>query len=171
MQGLVDEEDYYEDDFMIEEEIGGSYSYKGAGGSHHNSKKGRKHTYSNFSQRQYYPTNATAGKRCRNALTGVEYEWRVGSLKATENLFHSVDTTGKCDTEGYRIPVKSYRSDVSTYVYPNPNPNHLYYDSPEQFMRHQRIILTPEFVQRWHETHRLPAVKNDVDVLPQLIVV
>ena len=150
---------------MIEEEIGGSYSYKGGSGSHHNSKKARR-SYTNFSQRQYYPTSATAGKRCRNALTGVEYEWRVGSLAATENLFHSVDTTGKCDVEGFRIPVKSYRSDISSYVYPNPN--HLYYDSPEQFMRHQRIILTPEFVQRWHETHRLPPVKNDV---PQLIVV
>jgi len=167
MQGLVDEEDYYttfEDDFMIEEEIGGSYSYKGAGGGNHNSKKGRR-SYINFSQRQYYPTNATAGKRCRNALTGVDYEWRVGSLVATQNLFHSVDTTGKCDADGYRIPVKSYRSEISTYVYPNPNPNHLYYDSPEQFMRHQRIILTPEFVQRWHETHRLPAVKDDATLV------
>jgi len=167
MQGLIDEEDYYttfEDDFMVDEEIGGAYSYKS--GSHHNSKKGRKHNYSNFSQRQYYPTSGTAGKRCRNALTGVDYEWRVGSLAAKENLFHSVDTTGKCDPEGYRIPVKNYRSDNSTYIYPNPNPNHLYYDSPEQFMRHQRIILSSEFVQRWHETHRLP----NVDVLPAVVV-
>lgn len=160
MQGLIDEEDYYttfEDDFMVEEEIGGAYSYKG-GNANHNAKKGRR-SYSNSSQRQYYPTTATAGKRCRNALTGVDYEWRVGSLAAKENLFHSVDTTGKCDPEGYRIPVKSYRADTSNVVYPNPNPNHLYYDSPEQFMRHQRIILLPEFVQRWHETHRLPVVE------------
>ena len=112
---------------------------------HHNSVNAN-----NGQQHKYYPTSGQAGKRCRNAMTGVEYAWRVGTTAALDNLFHSVDTTGKCDAEGFLISAKSQKYGV----YPNPNPNHLYYDSPEQFMRHQRILLNPELVKRWRERHQ-----------------
>ena len=101
-------------------------------------------------QHKYYPTNGMAGRRCRNAFTGIDYEWRVGSTAAYDNLFHTVDTTGKCDGEGYLIAVKNQK----VGLYPNPNPNHLYYDDPEQFMRHQRILLHPELVKSWRERHQ-----------------
>jgi hypothetical protein len=96
-------------------------------------------------QRKYFPSNG-AMSRIRNALTGVEYPfWRTGSQAAYDNLFHIVDTTGVCDNEGYVIAVKARKYTQ----YPNPQPNHLYYDNPEQFMRHQHIALNPTFVAQW----------------------
>ncbi len=99
----------------------------------------------------------------RNASTGVQYPFRVGS-KESRQLFKIVDTTGRYDANGKKIYPLRYRTgkgkkqDSSSFeILPNPNPNHLYYDTPEEYVSHvyakQRMTanLNPDFVKRWHE--------------------
>jgi hypothetical protein len=90
----------------------------------------------------YYPSNV-AGKFIKNAVTGVEYPWRVGSLDALR-LFKVVDTVGNYDSNGCKIKVKSKD-------YPNPNPNQCYYDSPQQCMTHRKMSFQPELIERWQK--------------------
>jgi hypothetical protein len=88
-------------------------------------------------RRRYFPSNVQ-DSFIVNAETGVKYTFRVGS-NDSRCLFKMVDTTGVCDKNGFEINPR----DAS---YPNRNPNHIYYDSPEQFMRHQRTTLDPELI-------------------------
>ena len=88
----------------------------------------------------YYPSNMQGGFIV-NAITGIEYPWRVGS-KDARRLFRAVDTTGTHDKEGRKLKPNSAD-------FPNPNPNHLYYDSPQQFMQHRRAKITPALVEQW----------------------
>ena len=97
------------------------------------------------SRRCYYPSNKQNKFIC-NAVTGVPYPWRVGSIESRQ-LYKTFDTTGTCDEEGRLMRNDDVR-------YPNRNPNHLYYDSPEQFMRHTGIKLDPTYVQSWHNKHQ-----------------
>lgn len=93
------------------------------------------------SRRCYYPSNKQNKFIC-NAVTGVPYPWRVGSKESLQ-LYKTFDTTGTCDEDGKLMRNNDVR-------YPNRTPNHLYYDSPEQFMRHTGIKLDPTYVQGWH---------------------
>jgi len=93
-----------------------------------------------FGRRRYFPSN-TQNSFIVNAETGSVYPCRVGSLES-RYLFKMVDTTGACDNRGYEL-------DPRDDSYPNRNPNHIFYDSPEQFMRHQRTTLDPGFVERF----------------------
>jgi hypothetical protein len=95
---------------------------------------------SNTKKPKYYPSNIP-DQFIKNAVTGVEYTWRVGSLDASR-LFKSVDTFGNFDKNGYKIK-------VSSKDYPNPSPNHCYYDSPQQFMTHRKMTVQPEMIERW----------------------
>jgi hypothetical protein len=97
----------------------------------------------------YYPSNSQ-GAFIVNAITGVEYPWRVGS-KDSRRLFRSVDTTGIRDKQGYKLKVNSPD-------FPNPNPNSYYYDSPQQFMQHQKTKLNQEFIEKWHASQQEFAV-------------
>jgi hypothetical protein len=36
----------------------------------------------------------------------------------------------------------------------------LFYDSPEQFERHQRVTLSTELKENWHEKNRLRRIAN-----------
>lgn len=92
-------------------------------------------------RRQYYPSN-TQGVFIVNAITGVDYPWRVGTKEA-RRLFQSVDTTGTRDKQGFKLKVTSPD-------FPNPNPNNYYYDSPQQFMQHQKASLTLQLIEKWH---------------------
>lgn len=94
-------------------------------------------------RRRYYPSN-TPQTFIKNAVTGVPYPYMVGSNDQLM-LYKIVDATGTCDTDGY---VLKSRSDL-----PNPNTNHLFFDSPEQCMSHMRLSLNPDDVKRWHEKH------------------
>jgi hypothetical protein len=100
----------------------------------------------------YYPSN-TQGGFIVNAITGVEYPWRVGSEDA-RRLFRAVDTTGTHDKEGRKLKPNSPD-------FPNPNPNHLYYDSPQQFMQHRRVKITPALVEQWHTAQQEFAVVEE----------
>ena len=80
----------------------------------------------------------------RNAITGVEYPYYTGSSEQTL-LYKCVDSTGTCDSDGYMIR--------SSNLLPNSNPNHLFFDSPEQCMRHMHITISAEMIQNWHKSH------------------
>jgi hypothetical protein len=95
-------------------------------------------------KRSYFPSN---GLYLRNAVTGAEYAWKSGSLEALQ-LFKMVDSTGTHNADGYKMQPSS------TEKYPNPNPNSLYYESPEECMRHQRITFDEKFVREWHENYK-----------------
>jgi len=90
--------------------------------------------------RRYFPSNKQ-NSFIVNAETGVAYPWRVGSYDS-RRLFKMVDTTGVCDINGFMI-------DRHTESYPNRNPNHIYYDSPDQFMKHHRTTLTPQLIENF----------------------
>ena len=92
-------------------------------------------------KRRYYPSNK-AQSYIRNAVTGVKYSFTVGSA-AQRALYKMVDATGTCDSDGFVI--------TSKYDLPNSNPNHLFYDSPEQCMSNLRISIQPEDIARWRE--------------------
>lgn len=88
----------------------------------------------------YFPTNKPT-MFIRNAVTGLEYPYRVGTTESLQ-LFKVVDTLGVYDSNGVKLNKKSAS-------FPNRNPNHCYYDSPEQYMTHSRNRLDPELVKRW----------------------
>lgn len=92
---------------------------------------------------RYFPSNQPQAF-IKNAVTGVPYPYVVGS-KEQSLLYKIIDTTGTCDRDGYVIKA---RQDL-----PNPETNHLFYDSPEQCMSHLHLSLNPAEVARWHETH------------------
>jgi len=92
-------------------------------------------------RRRYYPSNKSQ-TYIRNAVTGVKYPYKVGSA-AQRSLYKMVDATGTCDGDGFII--------TSKYDLPNPNPNHLFYDSPEQCMSNLRISINPDDIARWRE--------------------
>ena len=88
----------------------------------------------------YFPTNKP-GMFIKNAVTGLEYPWKVGT-RDSQVLFKVVDTLGLYDATGVKLNKKSAN-------FPNRNPNHCYYDSPEQYMTHSRNQLNPLLVKQW----------------------
>lgn len=95
-------------------------------------------------KRDYYPSN-TPETFIRNAITGVAYPWKVGS-NDSRRLFKVVDCFGTIDSNGFKLPKRKNHSDLGQV---NPNPNNLYYDSPEDFMRHRNSTVSPELIQKW----------------------
>ena len=95
---------------------------------------------SNEKKPSYYPSNVP-DQLIKNAVTGVEYTWRVGTSDSSR-LFKVVDTYGNYDRNGYKIKPNSKG-------YPNPSPNHCYYDSPQQFMTHRKMTVQPELIEKW----------------------
>jgi hypothetical protein len=115
------------------------------------------------SKPQTYYTSNVSNTFIRNAATGVMYPFKVGSNESRQ-LFKIVDTTGLYDVNGKRIIPPRQRANngvaSSSLLQTNPNPNHLYYDSPEEYARHfstkQRVNvnLNPDFVKGWHERRK-----------------
>lgn len=91
----------------------------------------------------YYPSNSQ-GQFILNAVTGIEYPYRTGSLEARQ-LFKVVDTIGTCDNKGFKLKKNALE-------YPNPSPNHCYYDNPQQYVTHRRMTVQPELIERWNKT-------------------
>jgi len=91
-------------------------------------------------ERAYFPSNNMMDF-VRNALTGGYYPYRSGTFD-TMRLYKVVDTTGKCDRNGViLLPTEKQ----------NHNPNILYYDSPEQYMKHRKVKLQVSDVNKWYE--------------------
>ena len=100
----------------------------------------------------YHPSNIQ-GAFIVNAITGIVYPWRVGTTDA-RRLFRTVDTSGTHDKLGRKLRPNSPN-------YPNPNPNHYYYDSPQQFMQHRKMKLNSEIVEGWQATQQEFVVVKD----------
>ena len=93
---------------------------------------------------RYFPSNKPQ-TFIRNALTGLKYPYIVGSCEQS-CLYKMVDATGTCDADGYVI--------MSRDNLPNPNTNHLFYDSPEQCASHLHISIGETEITRWRmRTH------------------
>ena len=101
----------------------------------------------------YFPSNSQ-GNFIKNAITGVEYTWRVGTNDA-RRLFRVIDTTGLYDPNGRRL-----RRDAVNF--PNPQPNHCYYESPEQYMRHRKATISQELINRWERAQQEFKVQEEL---------
>ena len=89
-------------------------------------------------RRRYFPTKH--GGICVNAVTGNRYPYTQGSFESLR-LYQVVDASGKCDNNGY---VRG------RWDQPNKTSNFLYYDSPEQYARHQKVEISGKSSYQWH---------------------
>ena len=89
-------------------------------------------------KRRFYPTRI--GGWCVNAVTGSRYPIQQGSFEEMR-LFRVTDSTGFYDERGYLLR----RGDP-----PSRDPNLLYYDNPEQYMRNMKQKMPQEQINRWH---------------------
>lgn len=88
-------------------------------------------------RRRYHPTKL--GGACVNAQTGQRYSIMQGSFEELQ-LYKMIDATSYFDKDGFRLEKK----------HPNLYPNLLYYDSPEEYMRHMKTNISQEQVNRWY---------------------
>lgn len=93
-------------------------------------------------RRRYHPTKL--GGACVNAQTGNRYSIMQGSFEELQ-LYKIIDTTSYYDNNGFRPENKQT----------NLDPNLLYYDSPEEYMRHMKTNISQEQVNRWHVNKKL----------------
>lgn len=89
-------------------------------------------------RRLYYPTKH--GGICVNAVTGSRYPYIQGKFESLR-LYQVVDASGKCDSRGYMR---------GRWDPPNKTSNFLYYDSPEQYSRHQNVDTSGKSAYQWH---------------------
>lgn len=89
-------------------------------------------------KRRYHPT--PYGRRCVNAVTGVSYPWQTGSYEEMR-LYKVADATGFYTKEGF---LRELNDKI------NSESNFLYFDSPEQYARHMRVDINPEYCATWH---------------------
>jgi hypothetical protein len=87
-------------------------------------------------RREYYPSNVQ-GAFIVNANSGQRYPWRVGSLDSLR-LYKIIDARGTCDKNGRPSKI------------PSRDPNFLFYDSPEEYMRHRDADLSNNQLRDWH---------------------
>ena len=100
---------------------------------------------------EYYETPRIMDSRIRNAVTGMLYsedhpkcKYLVGSLQE-DLFFKACVSTG--ETELY------HRDNLKNTVL-------LFYDSPEQFEKHQNLTLSQQVKEKWQEKNRLRRVMN-----------
>jgi hypothetical protein len=91
-------------------------------------------------ERAYFPSNNIMDY-VRNAVTGGQYPYRAGTYDSMR-LYKVFDTTTTCDKNGIFLLPNEKR---------NPNPNILYYDSPEQYMKHRKVKVSQADVNKWYE--------------------
>lgn len=108
-------------------------------------------------RRSYYPSNSLETPVV-NAVSGVPYPFAVGSL-ASMRLYHVTDATGTTSASG---AAEGF----------NPEPNHLYYDNPQQYMRHRggRKGVSAKDVAAWEsKVARLFPNPDSFDPDPQAL--
>ncbi len=59
-----------------------------------------------------------------------------------------VDTTGTYDKDGVRVKKPKVRRKEHCI---NPNSNYLFYNTPEECMRHLRVTIQPSFIEKWNK--------------------
>lgn len=104
--------------------------------------------------RMYYPSNVM-NRPARNAVTGEEYSWTVGST-ASRNAFRTIDASGRCDKNGYllrRVPRGVQPRIGQPGLTETREPNQCYYDSPQEYERHMGVMLPEKVTERWRAEH------------------
>ena len=98
--------------------------FKSLDKGYHKIKKGhmRKNTI------EFYCTSFKPDSLIRNAISGERYRWRVGKTLEESMFFSVILSTGE-------LP---------------DGPFALYYDSPEQYEKHQSVSLSAEVKQKWY---------------------
>ena len=89
--------------------------------------------------RDYFPTRL--GGKIVNAQSGYVYNYIQGSYDELR-LYRIIDTRSFYDEYGCSTTKKDPV---------NKTPNFLYYDTPEQCMRHLDIKMNPIRVKSWHD--------------------
>tara|TARA_B100000902_G_scaffold376126_1_gene406830 strand:- start:243 stop:788 length:546 start_codon:yes stop_codon:yes gene_type:complete len=89
--------------------------------------------------RSVYYTSNMPDSYIKNAFSGHIYPYKVGSFDSLQ-LYKVMDSTGTVDKDGVKLS-KTKR--------PNGSSNILYYDSPEEYMRHRRIKLDSDKINSW----------------------
>jgi len=79
------------------------------------------------------------GEYIKDAITGVQYPYRVGT-KGEESFFRVVITT---------TPTSQARSSVI-----GRGVHKAFYDSPHSYMKHHNCVLDEEFVENWYEQRK-----------------
>ena len=91
-------------------------------------------------RRALYYTSNIPDSYIKNAMSGHVYPYKVGSLESLQ-LYKVMDATGTVDNDGVKLSVKNL---------PNGTSNILYYDNPEEYMRHRRIKLDQVKINAWN---------------------
>lgn len=95
-------------------------------------------------KRHYYTTKPSQRSYIVNAKTGVEYPIKFNSNES-RILYHVIDSTAYYDKNGY------IRNRKINYI---NEPNHLFYDSPEQYKLHHGSNITAKQMISWHEKQK-----------------
>lgn len=90
-------------------------------------------------RRALYYTSNIPDSYIKNAFTGHVYPYKVGSLESLK-LYKVMDSSATVDKDGVRLNIKNR---------PNCQPNILYYDNPEEYMRHRRVKLDGNKINNW----------------------
>lgn len=98
-------------------------------------------------KRRYHPS--TSGRRCVNAVTGLSYLWQTGAYDEMR-LYKVVDSTSYYTKEGF---LRELKDPI------NKEGNILYFDSPEQYAKHMRVNINPNYCSAWH--HRIDKIFPD----------
>ena len=88
-------------------------------------------------RRRFFPTRI--GGLCVNAKTGQQYPWSQGSFEEMR-LYKVIDATAYYDKDGFR---RNRKDPV------NKEPLLLYYDSPQEYGRHNKCELNQSLVNWW----------------------
>ena len=97
---------------------------------------------------EYFTTKNVNGNPIRNARTGYLYsQYRVGQIN--EFLFFK---TRLCTEESYEAQMFSLRQlsqKTNIPMYEKPEPDLLFYDSPEEYENHHQVTLSQELKDKW----------------------
>ena len=95
-------------------------------------------------KRHYYPTNPSLYSYIVNAKTGIKYPVKFNSAESSA-LYHVIDSTAKYDKNGF------IRNRKNNYI---NEPNHLFYDSPEQYKMHNGSKISTNEIITWHNKQK-----------------
>jgi len=109
---------------------------------------------------EFYETRPVNDYRIRNAVTGL---WYRDDHPKCKNIVGSVQ-----EDIYFKVKLSTGEMEVfSRNISKNTPSSLLFYDSPEQFERHQRMTLSQVLKEKWHENNRLRILANQKIMYPQ----
>ena len=91
----------------------------------------------------YFPSN-NEKQLIVDAISGSEYPWRIGTYNE-KRFFKVTDSVGNINT------------------HKNCSSNHLYYQSPEAYMKHKNVTLEDSIVKEWYDKYNFLFPNNIFD--------